>query len=194
MSLSTTICRFYHVYGGTQDNNSLGGPARTRNASGILNSDWYATNGGDGFHSQVDPIDSNIVFAASQNGGIVRFDKRTGERVGIEPIEGKDIESQRYNWDTPFIISPHSNTRLYFAGHKLYRSDNRGDDWKVISGDLSRGLDRNALPVMGKIWGPDAVAKKRLDRALRQRLGAFRIAEKTGPDLCRHRRRPDPDH
>ena len=150
---------FYHVYGGTQDNNSLGGPARTRNASGIMNSDWYATNGGDGFRSQVDPTDSNIVYAESQNGGLVRFDKRTGERAGIAPIEGKDIESQRYNWDSPIQISPHNNNRLYFAGHKLYKSDNRGDDWKVISGDLSRGLDRNALPVMGKIWGPDAVEK-----------------------------------
>lgn len=150
---------FYHVYGGTQDNNSLGGPARTRSSAGIVNADWYATNGGDGFRSQVDPVDSNIVYAESQNGGLVRFDKRTGERVGIVPIEGKDIESQRYNWDAPFIISPHSNTRLYFAGHKLYKTDNRGEDWKVISGDLSRGLDRNALPVMGKVWGPDAVAK-----------------------------------
>ncbi|MFM9905072.1 MAG: WD40/YVTN/BNR-like repeat-containing protein [Pyrinomonadaceae bacterium] len=150
---------FYHVYGGTQDNNSLGGPARTRSSGGILNSDWYATNGGDGFRSQVDPTDSNIVYAESQNGGLVRFDKRTGERVGIVPIEGKDVESQRFNWDSPILISPHSNTRLYFAGHKLYKSDNRGDDWKVISGDLSRGLDRNALPVMGKIWGPDAVEK-----------------------------------
>jgi photosystem II stability/assembly factor-like uncharacterized protein len=150
---------FYHVYGGTQDNNSLGGPARTRNASGILNSDWYATNGGDGFHSVVDPTDSNIVYAESQNGGIVRFNKLTGERLSIDPIEGKDIESQRYNWDTPFIISPHSHTRLYFAGHKLFKSDNGGEDWTVISGDLTRRLDRNALPVMGKIWGPDAVAK-----------------------------------
>jgi photosystem II stability/assembly factor-like uncharacterized protein len=150
---------FYHVYGGTQDNNSLGGPARTRNASGIVNSDWYATNGGDGFHSVVDPTDSNIVYAESQNGGIVRFDKRSGDRVDINPIEGKGIESQRYNWDTPFIISPHSHTRLYFAGHKLFKSDNGGDDWTVVSGDLTRRLDRNALPVMGKIWGPDAIEK-----------------------------------
>ena len=154
-----TALPFYNVYGGTQDNNSLGGPAKTRSTAGIVNSDWIATNGGDGFKSQVDPLDPNIIYAESQNGGLVRFDKRTGERVGITPIEGKDIESQRYNWDAPFIISPHSNTRLYFAGHKLYKTDNRGDDWKAISGDLSRSLDRNALPVMGKIWGPDAVAK-----------------------------------
>lgn len=154
-----TAVPFYNVYGGTQDNNSLGGPVKTRNTAGIVNSDWIATNGGDGFKSQVDPLNPNIIYAESQNGGLVRYDKLTGERVGIAPIEGKDIESQRYNWDAPFIISPHSNTRLYFAGHKLYKTDNRGDDWKVISGDLSRGLDRNALPVMGKIWGPDAVGK-----------------------------------
>lgn len=150
---------FYNVYGGTQDNNSLGGPAKTRNQAGIMNSDWFVTNGGDGFKAQVDPLDPNIIYAESQNGGLVRFDKRTGERVGIAPIEGKDIESQRYNWDSPFIISPHANTRLYFAGHKLFKTDNRGDDWKAISGDLSRGIDRNTLPVMGKVWGPDAIAK-----------------------------------
>ncbi|NJM53548.1 MAG: hypothetical protein HC846_09270 [Blastocatellia bacterium] len=154
-----TAVPFYNVYGGTQDNNSMGGPAKTRNTAGIVNGDWFVTNGGDGFKSAVDPTDPNIIYAESQNGGLVRFDKRTGERVSIEPIEGKGIESQRYNWDSPFIISPHSNTRLYFAGHKLFKTDNRGDDWKVISPDLSRGIDRNTLPVMGKVWGPDAIAK-----------------------------------
>ena len=154
-----TAVPFYNVYGGLQDNNSVGGPAKTRETSGIANADWFTTNGGDGFTSRVDPTDPNTVYAESQNGGLVRFDKRTGERVGIAPLEGKDIESQRYNWDSPFIISPHSNTRIYFAGHKLFKSDNRGDDWKTISGDLSRGIDRNTLPVMGKIWGPDAIAK-----------------------------------
>jgi photosystem II stability/assembly factor-like uncharacterized protein len=150
---------FYNVYGGTQDNNSLGGPAKSRSQSGIVNSDWIMTNGGDGFQTRIDPTDPNIIYAESQNGGLVRYDKRTGERVSIAPMEGKGIESQRYNWDSPLIISPHSHTRLYFAGHKLFKSDNRGDDWKVISGDLSRGIDRNTLPVMGKVWGPDAIAK-----------------------------------
>ena len=150
---------FYNVYGGTQDNNSLGGPAKTRNNAGIINADWFVTNGGDGFRSAVDPQDPNTIYAESQNGGLARFDKRTGENVQIQPIEGKDVESQRYNWDSPFIISPHLNTRLYFAGHKLYKSDNRGDDWRVISPDLTRRLDRNQLPVFGKIQSPDAIAK-----------------------------------
>ncbi len=150
---------FYNVFGGTQDNGSVGGPSRTRSTAGIVNSDWFVTNGGDGFHSRVDPKDPNTIYAESQNGGLVRFDKRTGERVAIAPIEGKDMESQRFNWDAPFVISPFSSKRIYFAGHKLFRSDNRGDDWKGISPDLTSRLDRNTLPVMGKIWGPDAVGK-----------------------------------
>ncbi len=150
---------FYNVYGGTQDNFSFGGPSRTRSASGITNPDWFVTNGGDGFRSQVDPEDPNIIYSESQNGGLVRFDKRTGERIGIQPQPIPSDDPYRWNWDSPFIISPHSRTRLYFAADKLFKSDDRGDSWQLISGQLSRNLDRDKLPVMGKVWGIDAVAK-----------------------------------
>ncbi len=150
---------FYNVYGGTQDNFSVGGPSRTRSINGIVNSDWFVTLGGDGFRSQVDPEDPNIVYSALQYGYLSRFDKRTGEQLTIQPLIGREEENLRYNWDTPFIISPHSHTRLYYAANKLYRSDDRGESWKLISGELSRKLDRNQLPVMGKVWGADAVAK-----------------------------------
>ncbi len=150
---------FYNVYGGAQDNFSFGGPSRTRNISGITNSDWFVTHGGDGFRSQVDPEDPNTIYAELQNGSLVRFDKRTGERMGIQPQVGRNEEPLRWNWDSPFIISPHSHTRLYFAADKLFRSDDRGDTWQVISGQLSRALDRDKLPVMGKVWSMDAIAK-----------------------------------
>jgi photosystem II stability/assembly factor-like uncharacterized protein len=150
---------FYNVYGGMQDNFNVGGPSRTRSASGIVNSDWFVTQGGDGFRAQVDPEDPNTIYAELQYGVLVRFDKRTGERMGIQPTAHPGEDPLRFNWDSPLIISPHSHTRLYFAADRLYRSDDRGDSWKVIGPELSRGLDRNKLPVMGKVWGPDAVAK-----------------------------------
>ena len=150
---------FYNIYGGTQDNFTIGGPSRTTSASGITNSDWFITNGGDGFETVVDPENPDIIYSQSQYGYLVRFDKKSGEAIGIKPLEGKDEPALRWNWDAPLIISPHSHTRLYFAANKLYKSDNRGDSWTAISGDLTRQIDRDKLAVMDKVWHVDAVAK-----------------------------------
>jgi photosystem II stability/assembly factor-like uncharacterized protein len=117
------------------------------------------TTGGDGFRSVVDPVDANTIYSESQYGVLVRYDKPTGQELVLQPLEGKGEPPLRWNWDSPVIISPHSHTRLYFAANKLFRSDDRGDTWKAISRDLTRQTDRNKLPVMGKVWDPDAVAK-----------------------------------
>ncbi len=150
---------FYNVYGGTQDNNTLGGPSRTKSANGIHNMDWYFTVGGDGFETVVDPKNPDIVYSQWQYGGLVRYDKKSGEILDIKPVEGENEPALRWNWDAPLIISKFSNTRLYFGANKLFRSDDRGENWTCISGDLSRQMDRNKLPVMGKVWSMDAVAK-----------------------------------
>ncbi|MFT5820876.1 MAG: photosystem II stability/assembly factor-like uncharacterized protein [Crocinitomix sp.] len=152
---------FYNVYGGTQDNNSLGGPSRTINNAGIQNSDWYITNGGDGFESQIDPTDPNIVYAQAQYGWLVRYDRKSGEKIGIQPMPGKGEKAYRWNWDAPLVISNHDSKTLYFAANKVFKSTDRGNSWTTISPDLTRQLDRNKLPVMGEIQSPDAVMKNK---------------------------------
>jgi len=149
---------FYNVYGGTQDNHSFGGASQTTRDIGIINEDWYVTKGGDGFKTQIDPQNPDIVYSQSQYGWLVRYDRKSGEKIGIKPVEPAG-EAYRWNWNSPLIISPHLHTRLYFAANKLFKSDDRGNSWQVISPDLTRQLDRNKLKVMGKIQPADAVAK-----------------------------------
>ncbi len=152
---------FYFVYGGTQDNNTVGGPSRTLSPAGILNEDWFVTVGGDGFVTRVDPEDPNIVYSQWQYGGLIRHDRRSGQVDDIKPREPAGGEAYKWNWDSPMIISSHNHNRLYFGGNKLFRSEDQGHSWTVISDDLSRGLDRDQLEVMGKIQNVDAVSKNR---------------------------------
>ncbi|MCE7996450.1 MAG: glycosyl hydrolase [Roseivirga sp.] len=150
---------FYNIYGGTQDNNSLGGPSQTTNSNGIRNTDWYFTQGGDGFQTRVDPTDENIVYSQYQYAGIVRYDKKSGEKIDIQPQPGDGEPALKWNWDSPLLISPHSHKRLYFAANKLFRSDDRGNTWTAISDDLTRQEDRNQKEVMGRVWTVDAIFK-----------------------------------
>ena len=150
---------FYNIYGGTQDNFSLGGPSRVNNSHGISNQDWFITHGGDGFESQVDPENPNIVYAQSQYGWLVRYDKLSGEEVGIKPIARKGELDYKWNWDAPLAVSKHRSGRLYFAANKVFKSDDYGNSWDVISDDLSRQIDRNKLKVYDRVLSMDAVEK-----------------------------------
>jgi photosystem II stability/assembly factor-like uncharacterized protein len=150
---------FYNIYGGTQDNGSFGGPSRSTSARGIVNADWYSTQGDDGFGSAADPEDPSIVYAQSQYGNLVRYDRKSGESTGIQPKPRRGEAEYRWNWDSPLFVSPHSHTRLYLAANKVFRSDDRGDSWTVISDDLTRRIDRNTLEIMGRVWPLGAVAK-----------------------------------
>jgi photosystem II stability/assembly factor-like uncharacterized protein len=150
---------FYNVYGGTQDNASLGGPSRSLSDNGISNEEWINTHGGDGFETQVDQSNSNIIYAQSQHGVLVRYDRASGEELGIQPQERKDENAYRWNWDAPLVISNHSNKRLYFAANKVFRTDDQGNSWKVISDDLTAQINRNELKLMDRVWGIDAIAK-----------------------------------
>ena len=147
---------FYHIFGGTQDNGSHGGPSRTDTRHGILNRDWYKTLGADGHQSAVEPGNPDIGYAETQQGGLHRIDRITGEQVAIQPQPRAGEPHERYNWDAPILVSPHDPARLYFASYRVWRSDNRGDSWTPISGDLTRDQERMELPIMGRTWSYDA--------------------------------------
>lgn len=147
---------FYNVYGGTQDNSSLGGPHRTDNNVGIRNSDWYLTLGADGHQSAADPTNPNIIYANWQEGNLTRYDRATGESVYIRPQPAAGEAEERFNWDAPILLSPHNPQTLYFASYRVWRSDDRGDSWRTISGDLTLNQDRLQLPIMGRRWSADS--------------------------------------
>jgi len=150
---------FYNVYGGTQDNRTLGTPSMTLSSDGISSEDCSFLPGGDGFWVAVDPEDPNIIYYESQYGNANRMDRRSGERISIKPWPRQGEETYKWNWNAPLIISHHSNTRIYMMANKLFRSDDRGNSWEVISDDLTSGTDRNSWPVMGQYWSRDAVVK-----------------------------------
>jgi photosystem II stability/assembly factor-like uncharacterized protein len=147
---------FYNIYGGTQDNATQGGPSRTTWSLGIDNSDWFLTLGGDGHQPATEPGNPDIVYSESQQGFLSRIDLTTGEMLLIQPQPEAGESYERFNWDSPILVSLHSPTRIYFASHRVWRSDNRGDSWTAISGDLTRNQERVTLPIMDQTWSWDS--------------------------------------
>lgn len=141
---------FYTVYGGTQDNNTQGGPSRTDNATGIRNHDWEVVLFADGHQPATEPGNPDIMYAEWQEGNLVRVDRTTGEIVYIQPQPEKGEPAERFNWDSPILVSPHSPTTLLFASQRVWKSEDRGDSWRAISGDLTRNQERIELPIMGR--------------------------------------------
>ena len=141
---------FYKIYGGTQDNGSHGGPSNSMYSDGIANADWWKTLGADGHQSAIEPGNPNITYGEFQQGALWRIDQTTKETVFIQPQAMEGDPYERFNWDAPILVSPHDPKRLYFASQRVWRSDNRGDDWRAISKDLTLNQERMEIPYFGK--------------------------------------------
>lgn len=148
---------FYNVIGGTQDNGTIYGPSRTASVHGVQNRDWTVPYGADGYATQIDPENPDLLYVTWQNGHLLRYDTNTREPLDIQPQPGPNDPPERWNWDAPVLISPHSAARLYFGSQRLWRSDDRGNSWRAISGDLSRGTNRYELPMMEAVPGISAL-------------------------------------
>ncbi len=148
---------FYNISGGAQDLGTLIGPVRTMNTEGIRNKDWYVPLGADGYDTQFDPTDPNIVYMEIQQGELVRLDRNSEEVLHIKPQPSPEDPPERWNWDSPVLVSPHNSQRLYFGSQRVWRSDDRGNSWTPISGDLTSNTNRYELELMGRVWSADAL-------------------------------------
>ena len=148
---------FYHIVGGAQDLGTLIGPSRTQNVEGVRNQDWYVPLGADGYDCAFDPEDPNIAYMEIQGGILNRLDRRSEEVINIQPQPAPGDEPERWNWDSPLLISPHDHNRLYFGSQRLWRSDDRGDSWTPVSADLTTNTNRYELELMGRVWSVDAL-------------------------------------
>ncbi len=148
---------FFEILGGAQDLGTLWGPSRTTHVEGVRNSDWYFPMGADGYGVQFDPSDPDILYLMTQVGNLYRVDRRSDEAIQIQPQPEVGDPPERWNWDSPILVSPHSTNRLYFASQRVWRSEDRGDSWTAVSGDLTTNTNRYELPFMGRVWELDAL-------------------------------------
>lgn len=142
--------RPYNVYGGMQDNGSWKGPNTTWETAGIRNWDWQEVGFGDGFATMPIPGDTMTGYAMSQEGYLVRWNLRTGERKDIRPPypEGGEL---RFNWNAAIAIDPFEPNTVYYGSQFVHKSTNRGDSWTTISPDLT--TNRKEWQNQGKSGG-----------------------------------------
>ncbi|MGC2624679.1 MAG: hypothetical protein WA244_15885, partial [Candidatus Acidiferrales bacterium] len=148
----------YHVCAGYQDNAEWCGPSRTWFQAGIPNSDWFMVGGGDGFYVKPDPADPQTIYTESQDGNIERRDLRTNEALSIRPVPKEGDPPYRFNWNSPLVISSRDHNTIYYGGNFLFKSTDRGDSWTKLGGDLTTGVDRNTLPILGALPTKDTLS------------------------------------
>ncbi|PKA83417.1 putative secreted protein (Por secretion system target) [Ulvibacter sp. MAR_2010_11] len=117
------------LYGGAQDNSTM------RTTTGGLNN-WDIITGGDGFQPLVDPTNTNVIYALSQYGNLV---KSTNDAASFFGATNGISNSDRKNWDTPIAFDPINPQIMYYGANRLYKSTDGANNWSVISPDLTNG-------------------------------------------------------
>ena len=148
---------FYDILVGAQDLGTLHGPSRTLNGDGIRNQDWYVPLGADGYGVAFDPRDPDLLYLMFQEGMLFRKDRRNDEGLMIRPQPADGDAPERWNWDSPLLVSPHRPDRIYYGSQRVWRSDDRGGSWTPISGDLTQGRGRYEQKFFGRVWSVDAL-------------------------------------
>ncbi len=148
---------FANVLGGAQDLGTLFGPTRTQHLDGVRNQDWSVRLGADGYQVAFDPADNDVSYLEWQAGNVMRHDRRTMELCDIQPQPEPGEPAERWNWDTPILVSPHQPSRIYVASQRVWRSDARGSAWLAMSPDLTTDQNRYELATGDRVVGIDSL-------------------------------------
>jgi photosystem II stability/assembly factor-like uncharacterized protein len=143
VGLSNTIP--YLVCGGLQDNNAYCGPAFNGDIDGITNRDWFKVTEGDGEWAIPDPANQRLIWADSENGEIVVYDRLSHESTNVRPYRGTAQEDfvlatsrYRFNWESPIAFAAYDPRVAFIGANVLFATSDGGKHWKAISPDLTR--------------------------------------------------------
>ena len=157
----------YNVYGGLQDNGTWVGPSNSLYEAGILKRHWKGLAYGDGYYAEPIPGNEHLVYTNLQGGVPFLVDSRYGNVQTIHPYPkivgsaGDAIEKHKYrfNWDAPIHISPHDPETVYIGGNVIFKSQDRGNSWEVISPDLTTNDKSKQRTSGGTIYQDNTAAE-----------------------------------
>ena len=173
----------YNIYGGVQDDATVYGPAREWNQSrtDVWRYLWIDPwSGGDGCVTEVDPDDPNTVYFSRQNGDGLRKDMAADTSISIGPNRTNISKKNKlkFNFVSPYIISPHNSKTLYHGANHALKSTDRGNSWELISGDFSNSNDPKKKSIAA-----GAIAESKLKKGLlfvRTDHGSFWMSNNDG--------------
>lgn len=132
----------YHIYSGQQDNGTV--DIKSRGPYGVIEErDWHPVGGDERDYMVPKPGDPDLVFGSGLGGHVSRFDDvtRQSDEVSPWPVSSygarPNTVKYRYTWITPLVFSPAGNHAMYLGAQVLFKSDDNGDHWNVISPDLT---------------------------------------------------------
>ena len=159
--------RPYNVYGGLQDNGTWVGPSNSLYNAGILKRHWRGLAYGDGYFAEPIPGNEHLVYTNLQGGVPFLVDSRYGNVRTIHPYpkivgsagDAIDKHKYRFNWDSPIHISPHDPETVYVGGNVIFKSQDRGNSWEVISPDLTTNDKSKQISSGGTIYQDNTAAE-----------------------------------
>ena len=155
----------YRVFGAMQDLGTASGPSNSLSYAGITHGDWQTVGGGEAGHVVADPSDPDVVYAGEYLGILTRYDRRTRQARSVAPWpdnpsgHGAAFPRYRFQWTAPIAISPHDPKTVYYGGNVLFRTQDGGQTWAAISGDLTRDDEAKQRWSGGPITGDNTGAE-----------------------------------